>query len=75
MERMVLFATMSAPSGFGSPSPGFPSPSPAAQSEWAKSYALKDMEGFKGFVDKAPVVVPQGRLDLKDAPASGCRSP
>ena len=42
----------------------------AAQSEWAKSYALKDMEGFKGFVDKAPVVVPQGRLDLKDAPAA-----
>lgn len=42
----------------------------AAQSEWAKSYALKDMEGFKGFVDKAPVVVPQGKLDLKDAPAA-----
>lgn len=42
----------------------------AAQSEWAKSYALKDMEGFKGFVDKAPVVVPHGRLDLKDAPAA-----
>lgn len=42
----------------------------AAQSEWAKSYALKDMEGFQGFVDKAPVVVPQGRLDLKDAPAA-----
>ena len=42
----------------------------SAQSEWAKSYALKDMEGFKGFVDKAPVVVPQGKLDLKDAPAA-----
>lgn len=42
----------------------------AAQSEWAKSYALKDMEGFKGFVDKAPAVVPQGKLDLKDAPAA-----
>ena len=42
----------------------------AAQSEWAESYALKDMEGFKGFVDKAPVVVPQGKLDLKDAPAA-----
>ncbi len=42
----------------------------AAQSDWAKSYALKDMEGFKGFVDKAPVVVPQGRLNLKDAPAA-----
>lgn len=42
----------------------------AAQTGWAKSYALKDMEGFKGFVDKAPVVVPQGKLDLKDAPAA-----
>lgn len=42
----------------------------AAQSEWAKSYALKDMEGFKGFVDKAPVVVPNGKLALKDAPAA-----
>ena len=40
----------------------------AAQAEWAKAYALKDMEGFKGFVDKAPVVVSQGRIDLKDAP-------
>lgn len=39
----------------------------AAQSEWAKSYALKDMEGFKGFVDKAPVVVPQGKeIMIKD---------
>lgn len=26
----------------------------AAQSGWAKSYALKDMDGFKGFVEKAP---------------------
>lgn len=42
----------------------------AAQSEWAKSYALKDMEGFRGFVEKAPVVVPYGKLDLKDAPAA-----
>lgn len=42
----------------------------AAQSEWAKSYALKDMEGFKGFVDKAPVVVPTGKLALKDAPVA-----
>jgi len=39
----------------------------AAQSEWAESYALKDLEGFKSFVEKAPVVVPQGKLDLKDA--------
>lgn len=42
----------------------------AAQSEWAKSYALKDMDGFKGFVEKAPVVVPPGKLELKDAPAA-----
>lgn len=42
----------------------------AAQTEWAKEYALKDMDGFKGFVDKAPVVVPQGKLGLKDAPAT-----
>lgn len=42
----------------------------AAQAEWAKAYALKDMEGFRGFVDKAPVVVPTGRIDLKDAPAA-----
>lgn len=42
----------------------------AAQSQWATAYAMKDMEGFRGFVEKAPVVVPQGRLDLKDAPAA-----
>ncbi len=42
----------------------------AAQSEWAQSYALKDPEGFKGFVEKAPVVVPKGKLALKDAPAA-----
>lgn len=42
----------------------------AAQSGWAKSYALKDMNGFRGFVEKAPVVVPPGKLELKDAPAA-----
>ena len=42
----------------------------AAQSGWAKSYALKDMDGFKCFVEKAPVVVPPGKLELKDAPAA-----
>ena len=41
----------------------------AAQKEWAKSYALSDKEGFKSFVDKAPVIVPQGKMELKDAPA------
>ena len=42
----------------------------AAQTGWAKSCALKDMDGFKGFVEKAPVVVPPGKLELKDAPAA-----
>lgn len=40
----------------------------AAQKEWAMAYALKDQEGFRAFVDKAPVVVPQGTMELKDAP-------
>lgn len=40
----------------------------AAQSEWAKSYALSDKEGFRSFVEKAPVIVPQGSLDISDAP-------
>ncbi|MCM1258430.1 MAG: phage protease [Roseburia sp.] len=43
----------------------------AAQKEWAKTYALSDKEGFKSFVEKAPVVVPQGKMELKDAPAEG----
>lgn len=43
----------------------------AAQTDWAKSYAVSDREGFKAFVAKAPVVVPQGKMDLKDAPGSG----
>ena len=40
----------------------------AAQKEWARSYALKDPEGFKAFVEQAPAMVPQGRMALKDAP-------
>lgn len=40
----------------------------AAQNDWAMAYALKDLEGFNSFVDKAPVVVPQGKMELKDAP-------
>lgn len=43
----------------------------SAQKEWAKAYALSDKEGFKSFVDKAPVVVPQGKMELKDAPETG----
>ena len=42
----------------------------AAQSKWAQSYATKDPEGFRSFVEKAPMVVPQGKLDLKDAPTA-----
>lgn len=33
-----------------------------AQEEWAKSYALKDLEDFKAFVEKAPQVVPMGEI-------------
>ena len=40
----------------------------AAQKGWARSYALKDPEGFKAFVEQAPAMVPQGRMALKDAP-------
>lgn len=40
----------------------------AAQKEWAEAYALSDSDGFKSFVEKAPVVVPQGKMELKDAP-------
>lgn len=34
----------------------------AAQKEWATTYALSDPEGFKVFAEKAPVVVPVGKL-------------
>lgn len=40
----------------------------AAQKDWAKDYVLKDRKGFDAFIEKAPVVVPIGKLDLKDAP-------
>lgn len=40
----------------------------AAQKGWAESYALSDKDGFQAFMDKAPVVVPQGKMELKDAP-------
>ena len=40
----------------------------AAQTEWAKSYALKDMKGFQSFVEKAPAVVPQGKLADRESP-------
>lgn len=42
----------------------------AAQKDWAMEYAKRDMQGFKTFVAKAPVVVPAdklpGRQETKD---------
>ncbi len=35
-----------------------------AQKDWAEKYALKDPEGFKAFVDQAPVVVPLDQINL-----------
>ena len=40
----------------------------AAQKDWAKAYILKDKEGFTSFMEKAPVVVPQGKMELSNAP-------
>ena len=40
-----------------------------AQKEWAMEYAKRDMEGFKTFVAKAPVVVPVGKLPGKQEQA------
>ena len=34
----------------------------AAQKEWASAYALKDPNGFALFTEKAPVVVPMGKI-------------
>lgn len=42
----------------------------AAQKDWAKEYALSDSKGFEAFMEKAPKVVPTGKMDLKDAPES-----
>lgn len=33
-----------------------------AQREWAKGYALKNLDDFRGFVEKAPQVVPMGTV-------------
>lgn len=33
-----------------------------AQRDWAKGYALKNLDDFKGFVEKAPQVVPMGNV-------------
>ena len=45
----------------------------AAQTDWAREYALKDADGFKKFMDKAVAVVPQGKMALKDAPAENAK--
>lgn len=42
-----------------------------AQKEWAKAYALKDLEGFTNFVKNAPQVVPMKMMDFKDTEISG----
>lgn len=39
-----------------------------AQKQWAEAYALKDAEGFKAFVEQAPVVVKVDQLNLKNPP-------
>lgn len=46
----------------------------AAQTDWAREYALKDADGFKKFMDKAVAVVPQGKMALKDAPAENTKT-
>lgn len=46
----------------------------AAQTDWAREYALKDADGFKKFMDKAVTVVPQGKMALKDAPADNTKT-
>ncbi|WP_390905377.1 phage protease [Paenibacillus melissococcoides] len=38
----------------------------AAQKAWAEEYALKDPQGFKKFVEKAPQVVPVGELEIEE---------
>ncbi len=45
----------------------------ASQKEWALGDALSDMAGFEAFAEKAPVVVPQGKLELKDAPKDAAK--
>jgi phage I-like protein len=45
----------------------------AAQKEWAEEYALKDPEGFKKFVEKAPQAVPMGELGMEDTKQSDGR--
>lgn len=37
-----------------------------AQKDWAKGYALDNLQGFASFVEKAPQAVPMGELELGD---------
>lgn len=41
-----------------------------AQKDWADTYAKTDLAGFKVFVSKAPVVIPQGQIARDEPPAS-----
>ena len=43
----------------------------AAQKDWARSYALKDPEGFAAFVDKAPAAVVMDNLTGTDPKEKG----
>ena len=43
----------------------------AAQKDWARSYALKDPEGFAAFVDKAPAAVVMDNLTGVDPKGKG----
>lgn len=40
----------------------------AAQKDWANTYALSDPNGFELFVEKAPVVVPMGKMSYASDP-------
>lgn len=42
-----------------------------AQKEWAEEYAKRDLEGFRVFVAKAPIVVVMGKVVGEDKPAEG----
>jgi phage I-like protein len=42
-----------------------------AQKDWAMDYAKRDLAGFRVFVSKATVVIPQGRIAGNEKPADG----
>ncbi len=43
----------------------------AAMKEWAEEYALKDPKGFQAYVEKAPVLVPVGKMDTVQNQGTG----